>query len=82
MLPAQDCKKRISTCQRGRTTTTITPGKCGSVPAAHSVDTMCFSMSWSYGSATRKQISYFAAGSSCIGGATDTFSIKTASARG
>lgn len=44
MLPAQDCKKRISTCRRGRTTTTITPGKCGSVPAAHSVDTMYFSM--------------------------------------
>lgn len=44
MLPAQDCKKRISTCECGRTTTTITSGKCGSVPAAHSVDTMYFSI--------------------------------------
>ncbi len=39
MLPAQNRKKRISTCQRGRTTTTIISGKCGSVPAAHGVDT-------------------------------------------
>ncbi len=44
MLPAQNRKKRISTCQRGRTTTTIISGKCGSVPAAHGVDTMYFSI--------------------------------------